>query len=44
MCGPSAEQQQDGPTGRQEQAMGTLRCRRGLLYGAKSLPSGDERE
>ena len=39
MCGPSAEQQQDGPTGRQEQAMGTLRCRRGLPDKAKALHS-----
>ena len=42
MCAQSAEQQRDGLTGRQEQAMVTLRCRRGLPYEAKSLPSGEE--
>ena len=44
MCDQSAEQQRDGFTGRQEQAMGTFRCRRGLPYEAKSLHSGEERE
>ena len=44
MCDQSAEQQRDGLSGRQEQAMSTLRCRRGLPYEAKSLPSGEERE
>jgi len=44
VCDPSAEQQQDGPTAGQEQAMGTLRCRRGLPDEAKSLHSGEERE
>ena len=46
MCDQSAEQQRDGFNGRQEQQaiMGTLRCRRGLPYEAKSLPSGEERE
>ena len=44
MCDPSAEQQRDGLSGRQELAVGTLRCRRGLPYEAKSLPSGEERE
>ena len=44
MCDQSAEQQRDGLTRRQEQAMGTHRCRRGLPYGAKSLHSGEERE
>ncbi len=42
MCDQSAEQQRDAFTGRQEQAMGTLRCRRDLPYGAKSLHSGEE--
>ena len=40
----STEQQRDGLTGRQEQAMGTLRCRRGLPYEAKSLHSREERQ
>ena len=44
MCDQSAEQQRDGLSGRQELAMSTLRCRRGLPYEAKSLPSGEERE
>ena len=44
MCDRSAEQQRDGLSGRQELAMGTLRCRRGLPYDAKSLHSGEERE
>ena len=44
MCDQSAEQQRDGLIGRQELAMSTLRCRRGLPYEAKSLPSGEERE
>jgi hypothetical protein len=44
VCDQSAEQQRDGFTGRQEQAMGTFRCRRGLPYEAKSLHSGEERE
>ena len=39
-----AEQQRDALTGRQELAMGTLRCRRGLPHEAKSLHSGEERE
>ena len=44
MCDQAAEQQRDGLSGRQELAMGTLRCRRGLPYEAESLPSGEERE
>ena len=44
MCDQLAEQQRDGLSGRQELAMSTLRCRRGLPYEAKSLPSGEERE
>jgi len=44
VCDQSAEQQRDGLSGRQELAMSTLRCRRGLPYEAKSLPSGEERE
>ena len=44
MCDQSAEQQRDELSGRQELAMGTLRCRRGLPYEAKSLHSGEERE
>ena len=44
MCDQSAEQQRDAFTGRQEQAMGTLGCRCGPPYEAKSLPSGEERE
>ena len=44
MCDQSAEQQRDGLTGRQEQTMGTLRCRRGLSCEAKSLDSREERE
>ncbi len=44
MCDQWAEQQRDGPTGRQEQAKGTLRCRRGLPYEANALHSGEEME
>ena len=44
MCDQSAEQQRDGLSGRQELAMSTLRCRRGLPYGVKSLHSGEDRE
>ena len=44
MCDQLAEQQRDGFTGRQEQAMGTFRCRRGLPDEAKSLHAGEERE
>ncbi len=42
MCDQSAEQQRDGLTRRQKQAMGSRRCGRGLPYGAKSLRSGEE--
>ncbi len=44
MCDQPAEQQRDGLTGRQELATGTLRCRRGLPFEAKSLHSGEEKE
>ncbi len=37
MCDQSAEQQREGLSGRQELAMSTLRCRRGLPYGGKVL-------
>jgi len=44
VCDPSAEQQRDGLTGRQEQAKGTLRSRRDLPYKTNSLHSAEKRK